>query len=500
MKTSRVSLVLLLLIGAVVRAQDPVPVTRAPAVEIRRTPQEIERLVAPIALYPDALIALILPAATSPADVVLAARHVREFPGDSSQIEHRAWDESVKSLTHYPEVLKWMDENLPWTKQVGEVFAEQPADVMQAIQRLRAKARAAGTLVDTPQQQVISDADVLRIVPGQPEIIYVPYYEPEVVFAERPVYYPHSFLTFGAGVSVGSWLAFDFDWRRHAIFAGNRHRPWTGHDWRRPLVPIAPITVVYTRPAGVRQWRPPPRPPQPAVGVAWRGSAPIARPSPIGTSGAPSFAPRPPIVESRSGDDHSVQRVFPPHRPPPPGTRAFAGTGQNGVVPNSAISVPTPTVPTQVSADPSPTASAPAPVRRTGPRGERNRDREPRPHPEPSPMNQATSAAAVPPVPQVVRSQPKPTPAPAAPTPSRPSVRPAPSTAPQSNPAPATSTATTSSRSNAPAPAAAATPRTAPASPAPTPAATTPRTAPASPAPARTETTSRGRNENEKER
>src|SRR3954468_20689248 len=118
-----------------------------------RSPEELDQLFGPIALYPDALIALILPASTVSSDVVMAARYLRGN-GDPARVETESWDDSVKSLSHYPEVVKWMDENLAWTKQAGEAFVAQPADVMNAIQRLRTAARAAGTLVDTPQQRV----------------------------------------------------------------------------------------------------------------------------------------------------------------------------------------------------------------------------------------------------------------------------------------------------------------------------------------------------------
>ncbi|MDP3070886.1 MAG: DUF3300 domain-containing protein [Opitutaceae bacterium] len=260
MKTLCALLALLALHPGVVGAQDA-RLAAAPG-PVRRSPEELEKLLAPIALYPDALIAMILPAATAPADVVLAARQLRDQPGDRSQIEHRAWDESVKSLTNYPAVVAWMDENLAWTKQVGEAFIDQPAEVMQAMQRLRAQARAAGTLVDTPQQQVIAEADVIRIVPAQPDVIYVPYYQPEVVFVSQPYHgysYPRPFFSFGAGVAVGSWLAFECDWRRHTIWVGNRHRPWTGHNWTRPLVTAPPIGAAYARTPDVRSWRPSPQ-------------------------------------------------------------------------------------------------------------------------------------------------------------------------------------------------------------------------------------------------
>lgn len=261
-------------------ASAPAPAEMIPGAPLSAT--ELEQLLAPIALYPDALIALILPATTVPTDIVLAARHVRENPGDRSQIEHRAWDESVKSLTHYAEVLVWMDDNLDWTRQVGEAFARQPADVMQAVQRLRAKARAAGTLIDTPQQQVIADAEVIRIVPAQPDVIYVPRYEPDIIFVDRPVYYSRPYLSFGLGVAVGSWLAFDCDWRRNVIWVGNRHRHWNGHDWRRPVVPI---TAPHFAPSpGIRAWRPPPPSTRPSYVSGPRTRHEVIRPSLIGVA------------------------------------------------------------------------------------------------------------------------------------------------------------------------------------------------------------------------
>jgi len=308
MKTFRLPLLFTLLTMAV-SAQDAVsapPPQPDPAasttVSVQRTLQELEQLLAPIALYPDALIALILPASTVPTDIVLAARHLQENPGDRAQIEHRAWDESVKSLTNYPEVLKWMDENLHWTRQVGEAFTAQAADVMQAVQRLRSRARTAGTLVDTPQQQVIAEQQVIRIVPAQPDIIYVPHYEPEVVFVDRPIYYSRPFLTFGIGVPVGSWLAYDCDWRHNSIWVGNRHRRWTGHDWRRPVVPFA---ASYNYPRNVRtpevrQWRPP-HAPRITAAASNRFRSEVVRPAPFGLASSRSNTFR----DSNSPRSHS---------------------------------------------------------------------------------------------------------------------------------------------------------------------------------------------------
>jgi len=150
MKTTS-SVLLGLCLALVARAQDenasalppvpsaaPAPMT-AESTALQRTPEILDSLLGPIALYPDALVALMLPAATSPTDVVLAARYL-SAKGDPAAVNSQPWSDSVKALVHYPDVLKWMDENLPWTQSLGQAFLDQPADVMNAVQRLRARA------------------------------------------------------------------------------------------------------------------------------------------------------------------------------------------------------------------------------------------------------------------------------------------------------------------------------------------------------------------------
>ena len=205
----------------------PVPLTTEPAPKLG--PEELADLLAPIALYPDALIALILPASTAPADVVMGSRFL-ESNADISLVDAQPWDDSVKSLTRYPEVLSWMNTNLDWTASVGEAFVVQPADVMDAIQKLRARAQAKGNLTNTPQQKVVVYKEVIRIVPANPEIIYVPQYDPEVIYVQtyQPSYRP--FLTFGVGFAVGSWLTYDFDWNRRCVYRGN-WRGWNDNNW-----------------------------------------------------------------------------------------------------------------------------------------------------------------------------------------------------------------------------------------------------------------------------
>ena len=218
------------------QAQAPPPEAPQPPVQNAPqmlAPEALNQLVAPIALYPDALIALILPASTVPSDVVLAARYISSN-GDPAQVANQPWDDSVKSLARYPDVLTWMDQNLEWTSALGEAFLNQPADVMNSIQGLRAEAKAAGNLRDTPQQQVVEEKTYIRIVPAQPEVIYVPQYDPEVVYVQPYSQDYGPLLTFGAGFAVGSWLNYDCDWDRRNIYVGQWRPGWHyNRNWDR---------------------------------------------------------------------------------------------------------------------------------------------------------------------------------------------------------------------------------------------------------------------------
>ena len=217
-----------------VRAQaPPSPVAPPPAaadsVPSKLPPEALNQLLAPIALYPDALVALILPASTVPSDLVLAARYISSN-GDPAQIGNQPWDDSIKSLARYPDVVKWMDQNLEWTTQVGDAFLNQPADVMNTIQQLRVQAIAEGTLVDCPQQRIVKERDCIRIVPAEPDLIYVPQYDPEVVYAQPYEPYLGPALSFGIGFAVGSWLNYDCDWPRRRVCVGDWNPRWRD-DW-----------------------------------------------------------------------------------------------------------------------------------------------------------------------------------------------------------------------------------------------------------------------------
>src|SRR5438067_2481169 len=145
--------------------------------------EQLDELTGPIALYPDPLIAQILPASTYPLEVTTADQWLRVYPQPSEDaINAQNWDPSIKALVHYPDVLDMMSQRMDWTTQLGQAFLNQPADVMNSIQRLRGEAQAAGTLVTTPEQQIILDDGLIDIVPVNPEIIYVPIYDPAIVY------------------------------------------------------------------------------------------------------------------------------------------------------------------------------------------------------------------------------------------------------------------------------------------------------------------------------
>jgi hypothetical protein len=307
---------------------EPVPVVQqgqqglAPS----ETVAPLEQLVAPIALYPDALVALILPAATASSDVVLAARFLTTG-GGAEQIDAQPWDDSVKGLAHYPDVVKWMDQNLSWTQQLGQAYLDEPQAVMNAIQRARAQAKANGILVDTPQQHVVAEDSYIRIVPAEPEVIYVPRYDPEVIYVERPVYYsPDPWISFGVGFGVGSWLAYDLDWRSCSILVDHRrHEHWNNrYDWRYRMVPGRAGFVGHE--SYWRPWQPlPGRPRPPHRSDDWHRR--LERPQPF--VGAPSF-------DRARWRDHSNQ---------------FAGRSPVDRTPNSRVEVQqnsgrTPTSPT----------------------------------------------------------------------------------------------------------------------------------------------------------
>lgn len=188
------------------------------------TAEELDDLLAPIALYPDPLLAQILPAATFIDQIDEAARYVRQY-GKYARIDDQPWDVSVKAVAHYPDVLFMMDQKADWTASLGQAFINQQPDVMDAIQRLRAEAKEEGNLSSTPQQEVVEEDDYISIVPAEPEVIYVPQYDPQVVYVESSP--PFGFITFSIGFTIGAWLDRDCDWHGRRVF----YHGWQGRGW-----------------------------------------------------------------------------------------------------------------------------------------------------------------------------------------------------------------------------------------------------------------------------
>ncbi|MFM0223431.1 DUF3300 domain-containing protein [Paraburkholderia dipogonis] len=201
--------------------------------------QQLDSLAAPIALYPDALLAQVLMASTFPQDVQAAAVWSRvnsTLQGDSAvkAVASEPWDPSVQSLVAFPQVLATMASKADWVTQLGSAFLAQPNDVMDSVQRLRRQAQAAGNLKTTSQQTVVVEQSTIQIVPANPQVVYVPTYNPTVVYgvwpypAYPPVYVPPppgyvigtSFvagLAFGTGVAVANALWGGFDWHSHDV-------------------------------------------------------------------------------------------------------------------------------------------------------------------------------------------------------------------------------------------------------------------------------------------
>ena len=216
-------------------AVTPAPPPAAPA---RRSAADLEKLVAPIALYPDPLIATILPASVYPLEIVQAARFVADT-NNLARLDAQPWDANVKAVARVPEVIKKMNADLSWTMELGEAFLAQDKDLMDAIQTLRGKAQTVGTLKTSPQQVVIVTNvvvektieqqvvvvtnTIVQIQPANPQVVYVPTYNPAVVYYPPPPTYvgPPPIVSFAAGVAVGAIIANNCDWHHGGCYHGD---------------------------------------------------------------------------------------------------------------------------------------------------------------------------------------------------------------------------------------------------------------------------------------
>lgn len=191
-----------------------------------QTPSQLQSLVAPIALYPDPLLARILQAATYPDQVSQAALQVQMNPGQS--FDDSPWDASVIAVAHYPPVIGLMAKDIAWTTKLGHAYLAQQGPVLQAIQALRQQAKTAGNLTSTPQQQIVSTDSNIQIYPTDPNLMYLPEYDPLVVYNEPAAWGGDPLIEFGAGWAVGDALAAtSVDWA-----GGNVVNYPPGYGWR----------------------------------------------------------------------------------------------------------------------------------------------------------------------------------------------------------------------------------------------------------------------------
>jgi hypothetical protein len=306
---------------------------------------QLDQLVSPIALYPDALVAQILTACTYPDQVAGADNWVHQnmgLPPDqrAALADGMPLDPSVKALTAFPSVLDNLARNYNWTAQLGNAYYNQPGDVMNAVQATRFQAQQAGLLASTPQQRVYADNGVVVIAPVNPGLVYVPYYDPWRIWGPTVVAYPGYYIAppppglaigvglgFGVGISVGLFAPYGWG---YGAWAPN----WGGGVviYNRTTYISRSVTVInhgnfgaYNRGAFEQAGRGVPGGFQPAVtraGFAGRQEArPVAGPAPRGFGGpeARPVAPRPePVPATRP----SMPAARPEARPAEPAPRA----------------------------------------------------------------------------------------------------------------------------------------------------------------------------------
>lgn len=216
-------------------APSPAP---PPSAAPKYSAADLEKLAAPIAMHPDPLIAIILPASVYPLEIVQAARFVKDT-NNIPKVDEQPWDENVKALAKFPDLIQKMNDDLTWTMDLGQAFLDQQKELMDTIQSLRGKAQALGTLKTTPQQIVVVTNTVIektveqqvvyvtntvvQIQPSNPQVVYVPTYPPSMYYYYPPPVYvgPPPAVTFAVGVTVGLIIANNCDWHHGGIYVGH---------------------------------------------------------------------------------------------------------------------------------------------------------------------------------------------------------------------------------------------------------------------------------------
>jgi hypothetical protein len=305
------------------------------------TPEALQQLVAPIALYPDALVAQILAASTYPSQIVEADRWLQQHPelrDDklAEEVDKQSWDASIKALTAFSSVLANLDANLSWTSALGDAYFNQQQDVLDAVQLLRTRAKDAGNLQSTPQQTVTIQGPTIIIEPADPDICYVPTYNPLLVYGAPIGIYPGylydslveaPYISFGTGIGIGGRFWGGYGWGFHS---------W-GCNWRGHSVTFNNNIYVSHSPTFFHRF------PGSGGGNFRGGQGGLARPSFPGNSGVGDGRNRGGAFTGRDPTLPPGVRRSDPTLPPgvryrdptlPPGTfpngRDFRGFGQPG--------------------------------------------------------------------------------------------------------------------------------------------------------------------------
>lgn len=375
--------------------------------------EEIEQLTAPIALYPDPLLAQILVAAAYPEEIAAAQRYM-ERRSDWSGIDGQDWDYSVRAIARYPEVLHQLAGDLDWTEALGIAHINQPDEVADAIQRWRLQAYELGNLRSGSQQTIFADGGYVRIVPAEQDYFYIPQYDPRVIYVDRYVSGYSPFIFFGPRYSYGSWFDRDWDWRQRRIcytdrsyWRGgrpvfhpqfdrvhvDRNRPWQP-DRRRFKPPQKP-----KMPPHFVRGRIPPPPPEVKPGMRHDERPRQVRPDDRDEDRRPAVRrgsgdERPPATRRDRDDDDTPQikrtpqpQVTPPPRPaqPPPRIDQPRRTETPRVTPPSHTKQP-PRI--EQPARTAPPARIEQPRRVEQPQTAPKRVEQPRPQVQPSPPPQ----------------------------------------------------------------------------------------------------------------
>jgi Protein of unknown function (DUF3300) len=357
------TLLLVATVGGSMGQPAPPPDAAPPAWSTHWTSAQLEQLVAPVALYPDPLLGSILAASTYPLEVVEAARWLDDpahaaLTGDAlaAAVADQRWDTSVKSLVPFATVLRNMDSDLEWTEQLGDAFLAQPADVMDAVQRLRQRALAQGALESTPQQAVTTDQNLITIEPTNPDVVYVPYYLPAIYgpwpWAGYPPYdfgVPPDVFLGGAFIGFGIGIGFFEPWG------------WYGCNW--------PGHGIVTYPP---HWRPghPPRLPNPRPTPEPWHHDPLHRDGVPYRDGATATR----YLGAQAGAGARNYRGFPPSATPAHAPQPTPGPRESRPAPSAPMPVPRPSferpavppAPRESPPVPRPPTAAPRPYERPG--------------------------------------------------------------------------------------------------------------------------------------